>query len=58
MIVLVHGSLLYLLDDFEETGGEYLMKVFLKRNGEQWDVVKTDEYTLLEYKEWIKQKNE
>ncbi|NSL51653.1 hypothetical protein [Calidifontibacillus erzurumensis] len=58
MIVLVHGSLLYLLDDFEETGGEYLMKVFLKRNGEQWDVVKTDEYTLLEYKKWIKQKNE
>ncbi|WP_374724438.1 hypothetical protein [Calidifontibacillus erzurumensis] len=47
-----------MLDDFEETGGEYLMKVFLKRNGEQWDVVKTDEYTLLEYKEWIKQKNE
>ncbi|MGD6805140.1 hypothetical protein [Rossellomorea aquimaris] len=32
--VLVHGSIVYLRDDFEESGGEYLMKVSLKQNGD------------------------
>lgn len=53
--VLVHGSIVYLRDDFDESGGEYLMKVFLKQNDNQWTVVKTDEYTLPEYKEWLQE---
>ncbi|WP_138420748.1 hypothetical protein [Aquibacillus sediminis] len=56
--VLVHGSIVYLRDDFDESGGEYLMKVFLKQNDNQWTVVKTDEYTLPEYKEWLQEKNQ
>ncbi|MFE8699733.1 hypothetical protein ACFYKX_03745 [Cytobacillus sp. FJAT-54145] len=55
-IVLVHGSIVYLRNDFEESGGEYLIKLFLKQEGNQWTVVKTDEYTLPEYKEWLKEK--
>lgn len=58
VIILVHGSILYLADDFEESGGEFLMQLFLRRNGDNWDVVKTDEYTLPEYKEWVQQKNQ
>lgn len=56
--VLVHGSIVYLRDDFDESGGEYLMKVFLKQSDNQWTVVKTDEYTLSEYKEWVQDKNQ
>ena len=50
--VLVHGSIIYLRDDFEESGGEYLLEVFLKKKESGWTVVKTDEYTQSEYKEW------
>ena len=53
VIVLVHGSIVYSRTDFDESGGEYLMKVFLKRKENEWTVVKTDEYTLPEYKEWL-----
>lgn len=56
--VLVHGSIVYLRDDFDESGGEYLMKVYLKQNNNQWTVVKTDEYTLPEYKEWLQEKSQ
>ncbi|MRX72421.1 hypothetical protein GJU40_09685 [Bacillus lacus] len=56
--VLVHGSIVYLRDDFDESGGEYLIKVFLKQNDSQWNVVKTDEYTLPEYKKWLQEKNQ
>ena len=56
--VLVHGSIVYLRDDFDESGGEYLMKVFLKQSDNQWIVVKTDEYTLPEYKEWFQDYNQ
>ncbi|WP_102345944.1 hypothetical protein [Bacillus sp. Marseille-P3661] len=56
--VLVHGNIAYLRDDFDESGGEYLMKVFLIQNHNQWTVVKTDEYTLPEYKEWLQEKNQ
>lgn len=56
--VLVHGSIVYLRDDFDESGGEYLMKVFLIQNDNQWTVVKTDEYTLPEYKKWLQEKNQ
>lgn len=55
-IVLVHGSIVFLRNDFEESGGEYLVKVFLKQDGKHWTVVKTDEYTLPEYKEWLNEK--
>lgn len=58
VIVLVHGSIVYLRDDFDESGGEYLIKVFLKQNDHQWTVVKTDEYTIPEYKEWLQEKNQ
>ncbi len=56
LIVLVHGSIVYLRNDFDESGGEYLIKVFLKQKENQWTVVKTDEYTLPEYKEWLQEK--
>jgi hypothetical protein len=53
--VLVRGSITYLGNDFDESGGEYLIKVFLMHKDNEWTVVKTDEYTLSEYKEWIKE---
>lgn len=55
VIVLIHGGIAYLRNDFEESGGEHLIKVFLEHKDNQWTVVKTDEYTLPEYKEWLKQ---
>lgn len=55
-IVLVHGGVGYVKSDFEEAGGELLIKLFLERKGNQWTVVKTDEYTEAEYKEWMKKK--
>ena len=55
-IVLVHGSIVFLRNDFEESGGEYLIKVFIKQDGKHWTVVKTDEFTLPEYKEWLNEK--
>jgi hypothetical protein len=54
VIVLIHSSITYLRDDFEDSGGEYLIKVFLENEDNHWTVVKTDEYTLPEYKEWVK----
>ncbi|WP_332645909.1 LptM family lipoprotein [Lysinibacillus sp. 54212] len=54
IIVLVHGAVTYLRNDFDESGGEHLIKIFLKRIENQWTVVKTDEYTQEEYKEWLK----
>ncbi|MGF7047462.1 putative lipoprotein NlpE involved in copper resistance [Paenibacillus sp. DS2015] len=54
VIILVHGGIVYLKDDFDESGGEFLIKLFLEKKDNQWNVVKTDEYTLPEYKEWIK----
>ena len=58
VIVLVHGNIVYLRNDFDESGGEYLMKVFLILKDNQWTVVKTDEFTLPEYKEWLEEKNQ
>ncbi|PAQ15728.1 hypothetical protein CD798_05165 [Bacillaceae bacterium SAOS 7] len=57
VIVLVHGGIGYLRDDFEESGGELLIEIILKRKNNEWIVVKTDEYTQPEYKEWLKKKN-
>ncbi|OAB44812.1 hypothetical protein [Paenibacillus glacialis] len=56
VVVLIHGSIIYLRNDFDESGGEYLMKVFLELKNNHWTVVRTDEYTLPEYKEWLKEK--
>ena len=56
VVVLVHGSIIYLRNDFDESGGELLIKVFLEHKDNNWTVVKTDEYTLPEYKEWMKEK--
>lgn len=53
-IVLVHGGIAYIRNDFEESGGEILIKLFLEKKDNRWMIVKTDEYTLPEYKEWIK----
>lgn len=53
-IVLVHGDIVYLSDDFDESGSEILIKLFLEQKDNEWIVVKTDEYTEAEYKEWIK----
>ncbi|WP_456275271.1 hypothetical protein [Bacillus sp. AK128] len=54
VIVLVHGSISYIREDFTVSGGEYLIKVFLGWEDNKWTVKKTDEYTLPEYKEWQK----
>ncbi|MFX3673940.1 MAG: hypothetical protein ACE3JQ_05800 [Paenisporosarcina sp.] len=56
VIVLVHGSMVYLRNDFDESGREFLIKVFLEQKDSHWTVVKTDEYTLPEYKEWVEKK--
>jgi hypothetical protein len=58
MEVLIHASMIYLRDDFDESGGEYLIKLFLEHKNNHWTVVKTDEYTLPEYKEWMKEKEQ
>lgn len=55
VIVLVHGSIAYLRDDFDESSGEYLIEITLEQQGEHWTVVKTDEYTQPEYKEWVEE---
>ncbi|MBO1003989.1 hypothetical protein [Pseudogracilibacillus auburnensis] len=55
VIVLFHGSIVYVRNDFDESGGEHLIKVFLEQKGNHWTVVKTDEYTLPEYKEWFEE---
>jgi hypothetical protein len=54
VVVLVHGSIQFLRDDDEVTGGELLLEIHLKQEAGRWNVTKTDEYTLPEYKEWIK----
>ncbi|MBP1934225.1 hypothetical protein [Ammoniphilus resinae] len=53
-VILVHGGIGYLRDDFEESGGEILIELYVEEKDHHWTVVKTDEYTLEEYKEWIK----
>jgi len=56
VIVLIHGSISYLRTDFDESGGEYLIKLYLEQKDNHWMVVRTDEYNLEEYKEWLKGK--
>ncbi len=54
-VIQVHGSLVYLKEDFEESGGEILMDIFLEKQDNGWTVVKVDEYTEAEYKEWFEE---
>ncbi|SOC11412.1 hypothetical protein SAMN05880501_106149 [Ureibacillus xyleni] len=56
VIVLVHGSISYLRKDLDESGGEYLIEVYLQKRDNQWTVIKTDEYLEHEYKEWLEEK--
>lgn len=55
-IVLVHGSTTYLRNDFDLSGGEYLIELHIEQIDNRWKVIKTDEYTLPEYKDWLKEK--
>ncbi|RJS50132.1 hypothetical protein [Bacillus sp. PK3_68] len=57
VIALVHGGIVYLHDDYSESGGELLIEISLKVKDGRWTVVKTDEYTESEYKEWMKKQN-
>lgn len=47
---LVHGTMIFLwIDengDFQDTGGEIEIVLFLRRDGEKWTVYRTDEYRL------------
>ncbi|OAB40350.1 hypothetical protein [Paenibacillus antarcticus] len=56
VVLLIHGTISYLRTDFDESGGEYLIKIFLEQKDNHWMVVRTDEYNLEEYKEWLKGK--
>ncbi|MFX3633849.1 MAG: hypothetical protein ACE3L7_26200 [Candidatus Pristimantibacillus sp.] len=51
VIVLVHGSIEYIRDDFDLSGGEHLIRVFLQQKDKGWTVVKTDEHTMSELKD-------
>lgn len=57
VIVLVHGGIGYLHKDYGESGGELLIEITLKVKNDRWTVVRTDEYTEPEYKEWMKKQN-
>jgi hypothetical protein len=54
MQVLVHGMSLYLWKDsegrFDESGGEFKMMIFLIEEDGNWQVYRTDEVTLKEWK--------
>jgi len=52
-VLLVHGSNLYVTREFGESGGEFLMEVYLKKDKGRWEIIKTDEYTLSEYHAWL-----
>ena len=58
VIVLVRGGIGYVRNDFDESGGELLIEISLKLKNDRWTVVKTDEYTITEYKELIKKKSQ
>ena len=53
-IVQAHSSIIYVKHDFDVAGGEIRIHLHLERKDGRWTVVESDEYTLPEYKEWIK----
>lgn len=52
--VLLHGMELYLWKNeegaFDRSGGEFKLVLFMRQAGEGWDVYRTDEVTLAEWK--------
>ena len=38
--VLIHASIVYMRDDFDESGGEHLIMLFLEHKNNHWAVVK------------------
>ncbi|OCA92607.1 hypothetical protein [Pseudobacillus wudalianchiensis] len=50
VIVLVHGGIGYLRNDYGESGKELLVEVSLENKDGHWTIVKMDEYTEHEYK--------
>ena len=52
--VLLHGMELYLWRDgnnFDESGGEFKIVLYLRQNGEFWSVFQTDEVTQMEWQQ-------
>ena len=50
VVVRVHGLERYVAADFSDgTAGEFIIDLYLRRNGAGWTVVKTDEMTLAEF---------
>lgn len=54
--VLVHGIVTYTRDDFDLSGSELLIKLHMAKEGADWTVVQSDEYTVPEYKQYLKDK--
>lgn len=54
MEILVHGMELYLWnnedDTFNESGGEFKMVLTVRKEGNTWQIIKTDQVTLQEWK--------
>ncbi|MEA3327850.1 MAG: hypothetical protein U9R53_11190 [Chloroflexota bacterium] len=54
--VLVHGMELYLLKNsqgkFGESGGEFKLVLFMRQEGDTWQVYQTDEVTLQEWQDF------
>lgn len=52
--VLLHGLELYLWQDmegkYERSGGEFKLVLFMRQAGARWDIYRTDEVTLAEWK--------
>lgn len=53
VVLLVHGSNLYVTEGFGESGGEFLMELYLTKDKGKWEITKTDEYTISEYHAWL-----
>jgi len=52
--ISVHGIALYLWKDseglFNESGGEFMIVIYAREQGDNWQIYKTDEVTLMEQK--------
>ncbi len=49
--ITIHGFEMYLRRDFSQSGSELWIRLFLRRDGRRWTVVKSDEVTVAEYHE-------
>lgn len=54
LILLANSGIEYVTENFDVTGGEILIELHFRFEDNEWQLVKTDEYTLPEYKEFIK----